>query len=284
MSSSMDGKSKPFWQKPFLWVGAILVAALGTALTNAIQPLFDRGITAVTEVGDPVSVRMEVRNADEDVLLPSTVEVTEDDLQVLNGMARLSEQVDWLEARGGIVAGPRTLLVTLRGERSNPVRITDIRDASDCAPPDRGTLFRMVYGRGATSDSIRIGIYVGEPSKDAWLWDSEAQEAKPFFPDRTITLQKAEEEIVLVDLYPQQGQVCRVQLEMTVVEGDRTLIQKIDPESFHVIQVEPEEVETAYDHVYLSGGICNVAVEATRNWTSDIEGVCGPGNSFGRRF
>jgi hypothetical protein len=145
--SSTAGKRKPLWQKPFLWVGALIVAALGTALTNAIQPLFDRGISAWTEGGEPVSVRIELQRRTEDVLLPAEVHLTDQDLQMLDGMRRVTEQVDWLESRGGVITGQRTLMITLRGERSGSVRITDIRDASECAPPDRGSLFRMVFGQ-----------------------------------------------------------------------------------------------------------------------------------------
>jgi hypothetical protein len=281
MSSTAD-KKKPLWQQPFLWLGALIVAALGTALTNAMQPLFDRGVSAVTEGGEPVSVRLELQRRTEDVLLPAKIHLTDNDLQMLNGMRRAAEQVDWLASRGGVVAGQRTLMLTLRGERSIPVRITDIRDASECAPPDRGSLFRMVLGRGATPDSTRIGIYVGDPDRDAVWWDSEAEEAKSFFPDKTITLQKAEEEVVLVDLYPQEDRLCRVRLDMTVVDADQKRVQHIDPGLLEVIQVEPAGAEPDYEHVYLSGEICNRAVAAPRNWEWSIPAVCGPGNGLPR--
>lgn len=284
-SQAGSERPKPLWQKPLLWIAALIVAALGTALTNVIQPILNRTITPLVEVGDPIWIKTELRNAMEDVTFPSGLTLSEQDVEMLGALNRTADQAAWLEKRGGIVAGKRTLVVTLRGERADPVRITDIRDASECAPVDRGTLFRLVTGRGATPQSIKLAIEVGNPTRDAFWVDAEKGESKPYFPERTITLRKDEEEVLVIDLYPPQPeQACRVRLQMTVLERDGEHKQLIAPERLSVMDVEPykADVESAYDLVYLSGWICQRVVPGQPSWYDQLTYPCGSGNRTSR--
>ncbi|MGN7253319.1 hypothetical protein [Arthrobacter sp. SAFR-014] len=263
-----------------VWIVTLLLAALGASLTDWIKPIFTEQINKVTETGDPVAVKVVVQKAAEDVSLASDVPLSQEDLNQLEGIT-VPKQAAWLEQRGGIVAGKRSLMVTVRGNRTDPVRVTNIRDASECASPKRGTLMRLAFGRGASVDSVRIGVNVGEPDKSAWWWDDKKEIARPYFPDKTITLTKNEELVLNIDLYPLAEKVCRAQLQMTVVGRDTEHEQQLLPNSQQVpiMDVERPEVERQYSHVYVGGNVCKKFLPASPGWEKDADRFCGPGNA-----
>ena len=129
----------PFWRKPLVWIGALLLTALGAALTDVIKPTMTGIIERITETGEPIDIDTEARKMARAVSLPPGVQISADDLARLDALARLDspdvqKQAEWLESRGGVAAGEHSLTVTITGNRSDPVRVTDIRDASECTP------------------------------------------------------------------------------------------------------------------------------------------------------
>ena len=128
---------------------------------------------------------------------------------------------------------------------------------------------------------LEVNIDVGGDTADAYVVD-QSGEPEPYFPDRTITLSRNEEMVVIVDLHPgAAGSSCAVELELTVWDGDVERLQRISDEDgpFRVVDWELEAAEAEYDGVYLGGELCRNYVVAQPNWEmTDPDTACGPGN------
>ncbi len=226
-------------------------------------------------------MRVDVEERLEDVVLPPASTLSDAERDRLAGMSP-EQQVAWLvENEAGTITGSRSVVLTLRGNRADPIRITDLRSIEACEPIARGTLIRMMTGRGAGVDSTRVNIDVGSGTADAYVVD-QSGEPESYFPDRTITLSRDEEMVVIVDLHPAAaGSSCMVELELTAWDGDVERLQRISDEDgpFRVVDWEPDTAEAEYDVVYLGGELCRNYVVAQPNWVmTDPDTACGPGN------
>jgi hypothetical protein len=278
---AVTNNPKPLWKRPVSWILAIILAALAASLTDVIKPIISAGINQITETGDPVAFRTEVRMSAGDVSLPPEVSLSEEDLAALEPMT-LEGQIESLKKRGAVVAGGQTLMVTLRGNRTDPVRVTDLRDASECTALRRGTLLRMGASLPYEEVSLRIGLQAGDSSAEAQQWDEKSLSSRPYFPDKTITLKKGEAQVINIDLYPAAGKICRPQVQMTVIDRDQKRIQQLVPESQQapLMAFEPDEAEPQYSRVYIGGNFCKKFVPAPPGWQLiKIEVICRPGNS-----
>lgn len=75
-------------------------------------------------------------------------------------------------------------------------------------------------------DSTVILLYVGDPGRGAEV-PGPGETAEPYFPSRTITLTGPEEEFLVLSLMPSETELCRTQVELTVVDGDTEVRQTI---------------------------------------------------------
>ena len=141
-------------------------------------------------------------------------------------------------------------------------------------PPKRGTLVNLGAPRLYVEPSVRMILNVGATDSHAMLWDPQPSTIEPYFPNRTITLKKDEQHVLVIDLYPPPGQLCRPQLEMTVIHRDKEYKQNVVPEDQRtgVMGEEPAEAEQEYSQVYLGGYICRKYVLATPDGVNE----CGP--------
>jgi len=259
-------------------MGGVAAAVLTTLVVGAVTQGFGWFEAAVNTQGAPVEVRVEVEDRLDDVSLAPDADLSTSELSELGEM-EFADQVAWLEEHEeGAVSGTQTVTLYLTGNRTSTVRITDLIAVDTCEPISRGTLVRMTPGRGAGVDSEIVYIDVGQGTGNAYVYD-ENYEPKDYFPDRTITLARDEEMVLVVDLIPGfTGSTCDVELEMTVRDGDAEHRQRIDgPDGpFTVTSIELEEDEGEYGAVYLGGQICREYVPATPNWSSLPP--CGEGN------
>lgn len=277
---------RTWWQKPFVWLGGVFLTALAASLTGALQAMFSFLVGAITPEppkpgGDPLSAVVSLKPVPDDVSLPRTRTLSGQDLQSLSDL-KPHEQAAWLEKQGGIPLGPRTLTMALKSNRSHVVRVTDIRPVSECEEPSRGSLVRTgLGGRGQVVDSTVILLYVGDPSRGAEV-PGEGETAEPYFPGRTITLTGPEEEFLVLSLMPSETELCRSQIELTVVDGDTEVRQTITGPGGKKIPLLPyeeaEQFEADYSAVYLAGNICKRPVLASEDYFSDVRAACGPGN------
>ncbi|NKX51601.1 hypothetical protein HER39_13700 [Arthrobacter deserti] len=165
------------------------------------------------------------------------------------------------------------------------MRITGIRDVSECSAPERGTLMRLIPESGGALPPVELGTSGGNTRSGAWTSDP-AGGKRPFFPGRTIALDQGEEEQLPVELSPdRQGAVCRPELEMTVLVDGREQLQRIPGDGRLVPVMKPEDdgAERQYSAVYLGGRLCPKYVPAAPGWWSnpDFRQVCRPDHQRG---
>lgn len=275
---------RPLWRRAGVWIGGVIAAGLATVAATTFTQVVDWFTVSLGTSGAPVVVRVDVEERLEDVVLPTSSTLTEAERGRLADMSA-EQQVAWLvENEDGMVTGSRSVVLTLRGNRGDPIRITDLRSIEACESIDRGMLIRMMTGRGAGVDSTRVNLDVGWGTADAYVVD-QGGERESYFPDRTITLSRDEEMVVIVDLHPgAAGSSCTVELELTVWDGDVERLQRISDEHgpFRVVDWERDTAEAKYDVVYLGGELCRNYVVALPNWVmTDPDTACGPGNVSG---
>jgi hypothetical protein len=260
----------------------VLGAVLGAAAVAIFVPMLVNGWNSATTSGPAVVVRVDVEEKFEDVSLPKGVSLSETELAQLSTLSA-DAQSAWLQANEhGIVAGERSIVLTLRGNRAHLVRVTDVQAITDCGTPPRGTLVRLATGRGGGPLSMQASIDLDEPD-EALQTDPDTGEMSSYFPERTITLKQDEEEVLIVQLYApdERGLMCDVVLGLTVLDRDEEQQQRIpdDGEPFHVMWPEPSGAEAEYEAAYLGGIICAEFVTATPGWETVGPSVCGPGNA-----
>lgn len=276
---SMDSPKKSvsrgssLWTKPIAWLGALVVAALGVALTNWLVPQFTAAINEVSQTGDPVVVQVSESENPYAIALPSSVRLSDSDLTELSRLSP-EDQRARLKGLGGVSeSGPISpITVTVTGNRANEVRITDIMPIADCSVPDTGTLVHTEGGFGATEDSTVMHLTVDGRPPAPYYVDKESK--FPFFPAKTIAL-KRDEQVVIVIHAGVEHSLCSFELEMTVRDGSSTYLQRITKNDKPFVRRPPME-DPAFEHVYLGGYICKNYVEVQGHWTSDS---CGAGNA-----
>ena len=270
---------RPVWRRAGVWVGGVAAAALATVLAGTLTQGFGFFEAAVVNSqGEPIDVRVDAEAAVDDVVLSPDATLSSSELAALGDM-HVEEQVGWLEEHEhGAVSGTRKVTLYLTGNRAGSVRITDVTSVESCEPISRGTLVRMMPGRGAGVESEIVNLDVGEGASDAYVFDETGNKTE-YFPERTITLGRDEEVALVVDLVPDfSGSICEVELELTVWDGNAERRQLVSsPEGpFVVMSIELEEDEDEYGTVYLGGKICHRYVTATPDWSSMPP--CGEGN------
>ncbi len=270
---------RPVWRRAGVWIGGVAAAALATVIAGALTQGFGWFATmAVDSQGEPLDVRVDAEAGTDDVVLPRGATLASSELDLLAGLDA-AEQVGWLEAHEhGRVSGTQQVTLYLTGNRTGEVRVTDVTTKETCKPISRGTLVRMLTGRGAGVESEVMNVDVGHGPSDAYQYDPSGA-PQNYFPERTITLAHDEEVPLVVDLVPDfSGSTCEVELELTVWDGstERRMPVSGPAGPFVVTSIELEEDEGEYGTVYLGGDICRRYVTATPGWSNMPP--CGEGN------
>jgi hypothetical protein len=287
-----ETKSVPWWKKSFVRVGTLIVAALGTAITAWLQPQIASWLDRVFERGEPVSVHASVKLGKPgdpvgmtDFYFPPTKTLSATDVELLS-TKEPDEQMSWLAGNGGIPLGPRWLELRLKGNRNHLVRVTDMRAESKCdEKPRGGTLVRVApWGTGAASGSIQISLDVGRPGAKPLRDDPKDNKiVEPYFPAQTIVLQdRTAEDLLALTLASSSAKLCQVEIELTVLDGDKEVPQRILPDAGQPAAVlGRQESPAQYGAIYLAGNICKRVVLAPENYRPSLEEkrACGPGNA-----
>lgn len=252
-ASSVAGEARrPFWAKPIFWLGGIIVAALGVALTNVLVERFGEALEVVTETGPPLSVDLvgvsELNGGT--VVVPADVPVDAADVESLNTLPP-EQRADWFRLRDA--AHPSSLLLDLvvSGTRADPVRIMDITPVTTCTTPaDAGTLFYDPPAGGG-EETIWLSFDLDSPRPVA-IQRVDGQDANaPFFPSFTVPLKKNEQQVFTLQLSTEVA-TCSVELEISVLDGGELVTQKIndDGQPFRVTADLPRR---EWKQVYLGG-------------------------------
>ncbi|WP_104161355.1 hypothetical protein [Arthrobacter sp. ZGTC212] len=260
-------KKSPLWAKPINWLVAIMVAALGIALTNWFVPRLTDVINGFSETGDPVSVQVNEPKVPYPIALPPSVQLSDSILAELSQLS-VEDQRGRLESLGGVVQGSSTFTVTVTGNRADEVRITDITPVVECSVRDAGTLVWTDIGFGAAQDSTQMHITLDE-NLPAPYFLGENGERLPFFPAKTISLMQDEQVVIVIHAVTEKA-TCNFELDMTVTEGEKTQIQRIKNGDQPFVRAPFPENEK-FQYVYYGGNVC-------KNYT-DVQNERGTGPS-----
>ena len=223
-----DKGSKTPWikwlKRPGVWIGGILLLALGAAIQSLLVPWLVDLWHKVTERGDAVEVIATSPEYVSDLWLPLNVHMDRARLDELNSMTP-EDQYQWFRSQGGIPFGSRQVEVVLKGTRSEPVRITDIRPVAKCSDLETGAFVRLTPNMGGLPGNSLMMVNVERPDERPTWFDSEAfykgesQGSEYFFDGRHIEISKSDDESLVIRLDSQKSS-CLVNLEMTILEND----------------------------------------------------------------
>ncbi|MFH5878881.1 hypothetical protein [Arthrobacter sp. NA-172] len=267
-------KPKPLWARPLVWLAGVVVAALGIAITNMLVPIFGNVLGNLTQTGDPVRVDF-VQISDvggRSYAFPGTVQFTGQQVDQLNSQSP-EAQHGWLESKGGVSPGIMYIQLTLSGNRSEGVRILNLKPVSECSqPPYSGTVFESPPA--FLEVSLLVSLHLDDPDPSAMYFPSGASGERPYFLDNSIFLQKDQQQVMVVQIETKKS-LCSVGLELSVLDSGKTVVQKVDNHGAP-FRVTAELGRTAWQHVYLGGSICPSYVPASASWLRGEKGnPCG---------
>lgn len=136
-------------------------------------------------------------------------------------------------------------------------------------------------------DARLLYLDVGDPGKPAEHLVVEENQPKmePYFPKKTLTFTRGEQEFLLLQLSPSKTELCHVRLELTVIDRDKQMRLLIPATGDGFPLMPAGELNAAYPKVYLGSGVCKKVVPASTGYLaflqkSDFEGACGRGNAL----
>ncbi|UVJ39123.1 hypothetical protein [Arthrobacter sp. CJ23] len=267
---------KPLWLRPVTWVAGIIVAALGVALSNLLVPFFGGFLERATTTGEPVRVD-NVRITDlggNSFAFPDSAQFSGRDLAELNSSP---DPAAWLESRGGVRAGALWIQLTVSGNRPDGVRILDLKPAGSCSTPHAGTLFVSPPAGGENAQMVFLHLdnFGASATYRPEGADPMAHEERPYFLDKTISLKKDEQFVLLVMLDSKKS-LCSVELDFTVLDAGKTVSQRVSNQGAP-FTVTAELSRQAWQQTFLGGVMCTGDfVPATDAWLLDQPGdPCG---------
>lgn len=271
---SERAEHKPLWKKPLVWMGGIVLAALGATLTTYFTGIFNSLVPDPPQTGDPVIVSgVSTYRSDtygNSVAFPRGTHFDNTALVELNAPGTVD--TDWLEERGGSALGSVFFQVVLTGNRADGARVLDADVSPDCGPPLDGLLFSSPPAGAEES----IGLYFNMDSPDPRAL-SATDQTTPYFPTNTISLADGESQVLLVEASTDE-QHCSFSLDLTVLDGDEQSVQAVTMPDGRPFQVTAFIEETRYEQVYLGGVLCSPWVKATEAYfEGDYEAYCGGG-------
>ena len=265
-------QERPWWQRPTSWIGGIIAAAAAGTLTAALSGVFGGWLEQATQTGPAVSVdSVATYRSDatgDSVVFPEGTDFSEADLNELNSV---EDDVAWLEARGGVAVSTVYISMALSGNRSDPVRITDITASTQCEEPLKG--LRFENPPAGADDSISVSFNLDDANPTA-LFSNPEGDLESFFPARTISLMEGEQQVVLIDASTQE-QYCEFAIELHVLEGDQTKVQEVRQADDTHFAVTASVPDSEYEDIYLGGVICPTWVKAgPAYFDGDFENYC----------
>lgn len=281
MSEEAEQPKKPLWQRPLIWLTGLVVAAVGGFLTDSMKDVFqgwsDRASTSgpAVMVSQVATYRSDAVGAS--VAFPRDTVFGDSALTDLNAVRQTNSgsagsDTSWLEERGGVAVGSVFIQMVVTGNRSTPVRVMNVEVVPECGPPLDGLLF-LDPPAGADL-SVRLWFDLDEQHPTAMDASADDADPLPYFPDRTISLSRGEEQVLLVEARTTQ-KYCSFSLRLTVLDEGATQQQEVALPDGSRFQVTARLPENNYDRVFLGGAICSAWVEANEAYfAGDHEHSC----------
>lgn len=260
----------PWWKKTVTKVMAAAGAVVLAALTGWLSPPVQQWLQSMTDAPEPVRTTARELEAWHPLVLPDGEELSSQQLKILNALPPEGQR-DRLKDLGAATNG-ETIYLTLTGQHTEPVRVTEIRPTTRCKDPYTQSVILLDDTMAAVEVAEYAYLQVDEPHPTLRAVDESGNE-RDYFPHKTIRLAK-DETVNLEIVTFSESHYCEFTLEMTVVEKDETTVVRIDNNGQPFVRTP---VFDAFDRVYIGGYICKqIAVSAGS--VQKHRDACGPGN------
>lgn len=250
MALGPDGsrtKFQSFLRRPVAWLGGVVAGAialvLGNALVTQLSPIVSDHGPAITIVKSSTYRSDKYGNS---VVFPSSATFSKAQIAELN---RQDDPVAWLEGRGGAPPNVVQIQLVIVGNRTQPVRVMDVQTKSECTDPLDGFLFANPPAGADESEEINFDLDKADP--EATFIDRQGK-AQSYFPAKTISLSKGEQEVLLVHAETDKH-FCRFRLQLTVLDGSDTSTIEVPKRDRGAFKVSAELPGKRYKTVYLGG-------------------------------
>ncbi|NGY62768.1 hypothetical protein G7043_28010 [Lentzea sp. NEAU-D13] len=164
----------------------------------------------------------------------------------------------WYQKHGGTALGSGYTNITVQGNDSKPVHITDMKIDAQCSVPLDGA-FLQGYTAGGEHETIKIGFNLDDPKpfpeQMTTLDDGLQGMGRNYFSAHTIELGPGETEVLTVGAYT-KNRYCKFKLQLVVATANGTVVQDVDARDkrFEVTGLAPkknaEALYSGYQKVY----------------------------------
>ncbi|WP_086665812.1 hypothetical protein [Lentzea kentuckyensis] len=165
----------------------------------------------------------------------------------------------WYQKHGGTALDYGFTNITVQGNDSKPVRITDMKIAKQCSAPLDGT-FLKGYTQGGERETIKIAFDLDTPNpipEQMTALEIVQGTGRNYFAVHTIELGPGEAEVLTVGAFTKRPQHCKFTLQLVVATANGTFVQDVDStgKQFEVTGKAPAENEktpySGYQKLYL---------------------------------
>ena len=194
-----------WWRRPITWVAGfltVLALAVATALGTGIgNSLFNEAKGHPSSTGPPVAIEaISIQTwQDYSFVIPRRLELTAAELTTMNKQVTTSPSAysNWFTSHGGVIANREVIGITVRGNGSSPVTITDMQIVKSCGRPlVGGTLFYSPTQGAGPFATDQIGFDLGQQlSIGQYIPAAGPHALAPggnFFAKKVITLKPGE--------------------------------------------------------------------------------------------
>lgn len=232
VNANPDESRRRRFGKWILGVAATVVAAVvaaifvpyATSVGNHVNDSLNR---PGQPAGPPVKIALvnEDPAAGETRAISTPLALSASQLASLNSLAEKGSPAyqNWFTSRGAVPVDSAAIELVVQGNRNNSVRIVNMRPIVSCHAPLTGTLFFFPHqGEDATT---RLALNLDKPFTPPGY--SVGPQVRPnYFDHYTVSL-KHNEQFTFKIAASTKAHYCEFKLEMTVLDGSRTLVETI---------------------------------------------------------
>ena len=153
-------------------------------------------------------------------------------LRTLNSNPFANADYGWLIQHGAVATGTVDIQLVVQGNRTDTVRILNIKPAANCTNPLHGTMF---YSPSAGSDPItQLNMNLDDPDIPASYTENrqvdgmvQGKTISDYFGHNTVSLSNGEQ--FTFDIHVSTAlHYCQFSLDMTVVDGTKTVVESVN--------------------------------------------------------
>ncbi len=248
-----ESRWKRLVRKPGTWLGAVVVGALALFFSDYIRAFLGvvLPLDAVEQAGGPAIEIVDVHTSRiaSDFVLPNGV--TDEQLADWDRTKGPPDD-DWLAARGAVSVGTAKWEITLEGQRTEQVVVTDMTPklVGACTDPLTGDLIEnRPQGEG---EKFHFDVAIDAPNPQFHVTEPDGT-SYPYFETKTITLPRGEKNVIAITANT-AGPHCRWTVEVDyLADGKRGHLSILAPDGKPFELTGPVE-PSAHDSIFVQFG------------------------------